>query len=254
MLSQDEIEQFVDLGYVKVEQAFSRELGQRCAGELWDVIDPDPRDRSSWTQPVVRVDGMSSPAFVEAARAPLLHQAFDELVGVGQWVPREGLGTFPLRFATAAEPDDAGWHVEGSFTGARGEYRVNLHSDGRALLMLFLFSEVGPDDAPTRIRQGSHLDVAPLLRDAGDEGLEWMPLCRDAVRASAERPVAYATGAVGDVYLCHPFLVHAAQPHRGQVPRFMAQPPLYPRGRLNLGKQPPSPVVRAIRRGLALGA
>ena len=37
-----------------------------------------------------------------------------------------------------------------------------------------------------------------------------------------------ATGEPGDVYLCHPFLVHAAQPHHGSTPRFMAQPPLHP--------------------------
>jgi hypothetical protein len=29
--------------------------------------------------------------------------------------------------------------------------------------------------------------------------------------------------------LCHPFIVHSAQPHRGSTPRFMAQPPLLPR-------------------------
>lgn len=48
---------------------------------------------------------------------------------------------------------------------------------------------------------------------------------------SAHRPVVLATGEAGTVYLCHPFLVHAAQPHRGQQPRFMAQPPLLPRNR-----------------------
>ena len=42
------------------------------------------------------------------------------------------------------------------------------------------------------------------------------------------RPEVLATGEAGTVYLCHPFLVHAAQRHRGTVPRFMAQPPLHP--------------------------
>ena len=33
------------------------------------------------------------------------------------------------------------------------------------------------------------------------------------------------TGQAGDVFLCHPFLVHAASwPHRGRLPRMMAQP------------------------------
>ena len=40
------------------------------------------------------------------------------------------------------------------------------------------------------------------------------------------RPELLATGDAGTVYLCHSFLVHAAQPNRGNQPRFMAQPPL----------------------------
>jgi hypothetical protein len=54
--------------------------------------------------------------------------------------------------------------MEGSYTvdGEQG-YWLNLRSRGRALLMLFLFSEVGPDDAPTRVKVGSHLDVPPFL-------------------------------------------------------------------------------------------
>lgn len=39
---------------------------------------------------------------------------------------------------------------------------------------------------------------------------------------------ALASGEAGTVYLCHPFLVHAVQQHRGSRPRFLAQPPLLP--------------------------
>jgi hypothetical protein len=39
-------------------------------------------------------------------------------------------------------------------------------------------------------------------------------------------PQTVATGAAGTVYLCHPFLVHAAQPHRGTHVKFMGQPAL----------------------------
>jgi len=40
--------------------------------------------------------------------------------------------------------------------------------------------------------------------------------------------IAAGTGDAGTVYLCHPFLVHASQPHQGYCPRFLAQPPLLP--------------------------
>jgi hypothetical protein len=159
------------------------------------------------------------------------------------------LGTFPIRFPHRDDPGDAGWHVEASYAGPDGEWRLNIGSRGRALLMLFLFSDVGPHDAPTRVRVGSHLDVAPLLASYGDAGAEFLAFATEAVPATAHRPVAYATGAAGDVHLVHPFLVHGAQPHRGTRPRFLAQPPLEPTGELDL-KAAATPVERAVRLGL----
>jgi hypothetical protein len=93
--------------------------------------------------------------------------------------------------------------------------------------MLFLFSDVGERDAPTRIRVGSHLDIPRLLEPFGDAGLSVIELA-EKLDVTAKRAVALATGSAGTVYLCHPFLVHAAQPHHGATPRFLAQPPLLP--------------------------
>lgn len=226
MLSENEIEAYARDGFVRIAGAVPRAVADACRAELWTATDCDPDDPSTWTEPVIRIDARATPPFRAAATAAPLHEAFDQIIGPGRWVPRAGLGTFPIRFPSDEPPGDVGWHLEASFTGTGGEYRVNRDSRGRALLLLFLFSDVGPDDAPTRIRVGSHRDVPPLLADAGPDGREWFGLCADAVAASAHRPEASATGAPGDVYLCHPFLVHAAQPHRGRVPRFMAQPPL----------------------------
>jgi len=92
--------------------------------------------------------------------------------------------------------------------------------------MLFLFSDAGEDDAPTRFRMGSHLDIARVLSRVGDEGLSARELAANGYAESATRKVVLATGDAGTVYLCHPFLVHAAQTHHGRRPRFMAQPPL----------------------------
>src|SRR5439155_16908831 len=132
------------------------------------------------------------------------------------------------------------------------DWRVNVRSDGRALLMLFLFSDVGKDDAPTRIRVGSHLVVARLLAPAGEEGMSMQEISKAADVATASLPEVPATGPAGTVYLCHPFLVHAAQPHRGRTPRFMAQPPLHPAEPVRLEREDGdySPVEMAIRRAL----
>jgi hypothetical protein len=75
--------------------------------------------------------------------------------------------------------------------------------------MLFLFSDVGECDAPTRIKSGSHLDIARFLKPAGEAGMSHAML--DELAAAIARPEALAIGEAGTVYLCHPFLAHAAQ-------------------------------------------
>lgn len=249
-LTDAQIQDFIRNGFVRLDGAVPIEVALRCQNQLWQSTGYDRGDPRTWSDTLVRLDGMNTAPFRQAATAPALHEAFDQLVGPGAWIPRTGLGTFPLRFPGPGPAKEAGWHVEASFTGRTGEFRVNLRSRGRALLMLFVFSDVGVHDAPTLVRVGSHLDVPSLLREHGDDGLDWMSLCLLAVPASQHRPIDLVTGRLGDVYLCHPFLVHAAQAHHGSVPRFMAQPPLEPVGDMDLDAGTPSPVAQAILNGL----
>lgn len=162
-----------------------------------------------------------------------------------------------MRFPYPDDPGDAGWHVDLSFPGVASDpneqrdfsaWRVNVTSRGRALLMLFLFSDVREEDAPTRIRIGSHKDIARLLAPAGEAGMAHLR----PEHVGEDRPLALATGQAGTVYLCHPFLIHAAQKHRGKKPRFMAQPGLAPSEPLRLEREDGaySPVEMAIRRAL----
>lgn len=252
VLSDDQVTCFIQDGFVHVPGAFPRPVADECRAILWHKTGLNPDDPRTWTQPVVRIDSCIEEPFVCAANTETLHGAYDQLVGTGCWVAPSGLGTFPIRFPHPDDPGDTGWHLDASFAGDQGEGRVNLRSRGRALLMLFLFSDIGPDDAPTRIRIGSHRDVVPLLAPSGDAGREWMALCQEAVRASQHRPETLATGRAGDVYLCHPFLIHGAQPHHGSGVRFIAQPPLAPIGDLDFARDEAgsSPVEIAVRHGL----
>jgi hypothetical protein len=252
-----QVERFIRDGFIRIDRAFPSELAEQARVIMWRDIPCDPDDPATWTRPVIRLPGYGGEPFRTAANAPVLHAAFDQLVGKGRWIPRDGLGTFPVRFPHPDDPGDTGWHVDLSFPGEDcdlderhdfSSWRVNVTSRGRALLMLFLFSDVGTEDAPTRIRVGSHMDMARFLEPAGEAGMSHMIL--DDM--GADRPEALATGEAGTVYLCHPFLVHAAQKHRGKTPRFMAQPPLalaepYQLDRKNAAY---SPVEIAIRRAL----
>ena len=253
-LGDNQIEQFINEGFVRVDNAFPEEVADECRRILWKATQCDPDDRSTWTQPVIRIGEIGLEPFKNAVNTPLLHTAFDQLVGAGNWIPRATLGSFPVRFPSAEEPNDTGWHVDASFPGEDADnylnWRVNINSKGRGLLMLFLFSDVGEDDAPTRIRVGSHLDVARILEDFGEDGLSFMELA-SKLDASDHRPEALATGKRGTVYLCHPFIAHSAQAHRGTTPKFMAQPPLLVRNEFNLQREDDD--YCAVERGILKG-
>ena len=165
---------------------------------------------------MVRLGDYPQEPFRRAANTPALHAAFDALVGRDRWIAR----LEPRRLSRSAsratdEPDDAGWHADAGFYGDDGSLRLNLRSSGRALLMLFLFTDVDENDAPTRIEVGSHLDVPRLLAARG-RSRPHLPRAGRALRPRLGRIRSrWRPAQRGDVYLCHPFLVHAAQRHRG---------------------------------------
>lgn len=148
-----------------------------------------------------------------------------------------------------------GWHWDGaSFQHSVSE----CHKVG--IVMLCLFSDVESRGGATLLAEGSHKAVIATLRDA-DCALEltaawksvratipWIaqlaggltygspvvaqrggPSERQAFFALSYRDtrlnldfrVVEATGKAGDVFLCHPFLIHAASYNHRQTPRFL---------------------------------
>lgn len=172
-LSAREVEDFIARGFVRLEQAFASALADECRALLWEQLGLSPDRPQEWTRPVIRLASQDAPPFRAAMHTPRLFGALDQLVGEGRWVLQEGLGgTVAVRFPVPGDPSDDGWHIDGSFA-KDGSWWVNVRSDERSLLMLVLFSDVGEDDAPTRIRVGSHLDVPAVLAPAGDAGMHF---------------------------------------------------------------------------------
>jgi len=217
-----DVDGFAENGFVKIEGAAPREVAEAAQRELWARIPMAPDLPQTWTEPVVwtadlRGDG---PCGV-VARSPRLAAALDAICGAAGWRPRASLGNVPIRFPVPSVADDRGWHVDLNTPLPDGAWAVS----GRphTLLLLTILSEVGRDDAPTRVRAGSHRDVATVLGEQPVDAYECGPLVADVSR---RRDVVLATGRPGDVYVMHPFTVHAADEHRGRTPRFMAQAPV----------------------------
>ena len=250
-----QINSFIDNGFVRIENAFSTEIANACRAILWKATRCDPNNPDTWTQPVIRIGELGHEPFKKAANTSILHSAFDQLVGKGNWLPKLTLGSFPIRFPCKEQANDTGWHVDASFAGENAnsyfEWRINVQSKARALLILFLFSDVSEKDAPTILKIGSHFDVAKILEPEGEKGLSFMELAQ-RLNTISNREEIVATGKAGTVYLCHPFIVHAAQNHYGTTPKFMAQPALLTKVDFNISKTETQlcPVEKAILKGL----
>src|SRR5690606_21450894 len=176
----NEVEQFILNGFVCIENAFSAETADAALDILWKDLPFDRSDPTTWTEPVIRLGMYSQEPFVESVNTPILHASFNQLIGANRWIPSRSVGTFPVRFPSDKLPIDTGKHVDASFPGDDPnnyfEWRVNVKSKGRALLMLVLYSDVTESDAPTVIYNNSHLDVAKILYPEGDSGLSFMEL------------------------------------------------------------------------------
>jgi hypothetical protein len=229
VLTAAEVEQFIHDGYVAVRGAVPTDVITHCQDVLWMDLATrgvNRTDRSTWAQPVIRLNSPEGGPFIAAGTARALWDAYDQLLGEGTWWKRQGLGgTIPVRFPSETDPGDAGWHIDGSFDGPDGSYWVNLRSKMRGLLVLFLLTDVDDRSAPTHILKGSHLDVPRVLAPVGEKGISFAHVAPRLPGSTFNRQRVFATGKAGDVYVCHPFLVHAASwPHRGTQARMIAQP------------------------------
>jgi hypothetical protein len=219
---------FVSNGFLVLRGAVAPDAVRACVNVIESELTAqgvDTRDPATWSQPVVRIPCPEGAAFAAAGTSPALWEAYDGLLGPGRWVQRRGVGgTLPVRFPSMIDPGDAGWHIDASYD-VDGKGWVNVHSRHRGLLALFLFTDVSDVDAPTEISVGSHLDVPRVLEPFGATGVYFGDVSGDLPPSTFERTRARVTGHAGDVYLCHPFLVHRATwPHLGSGPRIIAQP------------------------------
>lgn len=257
ILDKHQVHDFIVNGFVRIDNAFPKETARAAVDILWQKIPFDRENPSTWTEPVIRLGMFTEEPFIASINSSRLHSIFDQLAGAGRWQPCLSVGSFPVRFPSVKELNDTGKHVDASFPGNDPNdffgWRVNIRSKGRALLMLILYCDVSDSEAPTLIYKGSHLEVARLLVKHGEAGLSFMELAGQ-IQNIRDANVEFATGKAGTIYLCHPFLVHAAQAHRGKEPKFMAQPPLLWKGEFCSGisqGEPRSAVAEAIRTALS---
>jgi len=86
-LSDDQIQQFIRDGFVRIDRAFPAELADEARTILWRDMGCDPLNRATWTKPVIRLSGYKDAPFLKAERTGVLQSAFDQIVGEGRCFP-----------------------------------------------------------------------------------------------------------------------------------------------------------------------
>jgi hypothetical protein len=260
VLSEAQVEHFIEYGYVKLPEAYPREKALAVQDYVWQQVEKQGvlrNDRSTWTIPRVHLrEAYSTPVFQECATQRLA-DAIEDLIGHGRWAKRgsyktDGWGWWPVNFAVGADkPWDVpteGWHWDGQ------QFRHYVDSPDQGLLLLCVFSDVAEHAGGTVVVEGSHNLIARYLQRFPD-GIEHKtalsdfktshPWIAELVGQSVDGEqagngnrierfmstytdadgtrlrVAETTAAAGDVFLCHPFLYHASAQNLSGVPRFM---------------------------------
>jgi hypothetical protein len=253
VLTEEQIESFLQRGHVTIPQCFTRADAQPWLDEAWIRLGYDPDDPTTWTESRVH---MPSRRHVEVKDfAPKVWRAACELLGGEERVERPytwGDG-FIVNLGLGADREweppaqrSTGWHKDGDF------FRHFLDSPEQGLLTLALWSDIEPRGGGTFVAADSVAPVARLLADA-PEGIlpddfdydDLISQCDDFVET---------TGRLGDVVLLHPFVLHAvSQNHRG--PRFITNPPIALREPMRFDRPDPadrSPVEQAVLRALGV--
>ena len=170
VLSSEQIEQFITRGWTKIEAAFDPKIALECQDFLWGKLheryDVVREDKATWKPPMAFIaENYNTPPFDGCATERLRDGVID-IIGKDRWVAENETGQWgwwPVNFSVGA---DQKWDVPGDqwhFDGPTEANFVQQASNG--LLMICLFSSIGPRGGGTLIVEGSHQIVARYLAE-----------------------------------------------------------------------------------------
>jgi hypothetical protein len=237
VLTDEDAEHFLAKGFVAIRGCFTRAAAQEFTAPVWDRLGYDRDDPSTWTEPVTHLAGRRKLDVREFA--PKAWGAVCDLIGGADRIaadqPYKWNDGFIVNLWKGAgepwappSPRSPGWHKDGDF------FRHFLDSPEQGLLTLVLWSDVQHRGGATFVAADSVAPVARYLarHPQGVYPFEQPPGTDDAPALPFEDLVAEcgefveATGEAGDVYLLHPYILHAKSQNVLRLPRIITNPPL----------------------------
>lgn len=217
MLTPQQREQFLAEGHIVIKGAFPREASlqwvrEECARVGYDVDDP-----RSWRNGYERMELSRHEPLADYA--PAAWQASCDLMGGEERVKNQpSISLFAMNFKQGADTpykppsaESSGWHKDG------WHFLHFLDSPEQGLLGIPLFTDVLPQGGATFLAVDSVPVIARYLA-AHPEGVGPDDFDTKALLAECH-DFREATGEAGDVYLLHPYMLHAVGQNVLQRPR-----------------------------------
>jgi hypothetical protein len=254
MLTKTQLEEFYEKGCVALRGAMPRKTALDYAKDVWVRLGYDPDDRSTWAKSRIHMPYLSGKPVGELAPGVLeaMHQlcgGAERIAGTPHWgdgfIVNLGADDHAEHWQPAG-PKLPGWHKDGDF------FRHFLDSPEQGLLVIVLWSDVVHKGGPTYLANDSIQPIAEFLA-ARPEGV--MPGGFDfAALIQQCSQFEEATGEAGDVFLMHPYQLHASSLNPLRLPRIITNPPLHLNAPMNFNRPDRnySPIERSVLLGLGV--
>ncbi|KAF4623510.1 hypothetical protein D9613_001664 [Agrocybe pediades] len=246
-LTSEQVEFFLENGYVIIKNAFTREQAAEWTKDLWFRLNLDPADKSGWDRERIHLPRKKSEKV--ATFAPKAWAAIKDLVGGEDRIHKDAstwgdsfivnLGTEEWEKTKEPLPpqDLDNWHVDGDF------FIHYLDSPEQALLVIPIYSDIEPMGGGTMICPDG-IDIIANYLAKHPEGVRVTPLSFTPSTSKFEdykddpgywshlneikkcSRFVEMTGEVGDVVLMHPLMMHSASKNHLRVPRIITNPPV----------------------------
>ncbi|KAG7450252.1 uncharacterized protein BT62DRAFT_927572 [Guyanagaster necrorhizus] len=241
-LSKEQVDHFLEYGYIVIKDAFTKEKAAEWTKGLWVRLGLDPDDKSTWDRERIHMPVHKREEVTTFS--PKVMNAMVDLLGGEDRIDLEAstwgdgfiinLGT---RDGTHIDPQDLdNWHVDGDF------FVHYFDSPEQALVVIPIFSDIESGGGGTMISPDSIGCIARYLWDHPEgvlpTGLSFTPSTSKKTNVRDDpgyfsflaeikdcSQFVELTGKVGDVALLHPFMLHSASKNPLRVPRVIINPP-----------------------------
>jgi hypothetical protein len=223
ILDEDQVGHFLDKGYVRIPGCFARDLADEWRAFAFKRLGYDPGDPTSWAEPRVHMPRMNT---VDVADfAPNAWAGMCDLMGGADRIKQpvtwaDGfICNFNIRADEPWQPPSAdvpGWHKDGDW------FKHFLDSPEQGLLTIVIWSDILPESGGTFVATDSVGHIARYLVNY-PEGVYNKDAQFGKLIHECER-FGEITGEVGDVFLIHPYALHAASGNPSGRARFITNP------------------------------